>query len=200
MSALSDRATSRDKTWIAGLDEAGRGSCFGPVICCAVVFHEEVSPDEIPGLDDSKRISARKREALFDVLSGKTWHSFGAASAAEVDCLNPRVATLLAMRRAVLRLPVPVGKLLVDGRDCPAGLGCPSEAVVGGDALVPEISAASILAKVFRDRLLKILAGRYPGYGLERHKGYGTAAHFEAIYRHGLTPLHRRSFLRKLDL
>lgn len=184
---------------MAGVDETGRGSCFGPVICCAVVFPVDGIPEVLRDrLGDSKEISAPRRKDIARELSRHVAYAFGAASAREIDRLNPRVGTLLAMRRAVLRLPGRPSQAVIDGRDIPDGLPCQAEAIVRGDASVPEISAASILAKVFRDHLVTRLAPLYPEYGLERHAGYGTKAHFQAIQEKGPTPHHRRSFLRKL--
>ncbi|MDR3516284.1 MAG: ribonuclease HII [Azospirillaceae bacterium] len=190
----------------AGVDEVGRGSCFGPVVTCAVVFPDDgLDPVLAAGLGDSKVLSRRTREDLADQLCRCVRFAFGAASAAEVDAVNPLQATMRAMARAIERLDarmrnprVPLRYVIVDGRDYPP-VTIPGETVIKGDALVAEISAASILAKVFRDRLVARMATRYPGYGLERHAGYGTAAHFAAIARLGPTPHHRQTFLRKLN-
>ena len=181
----------------AGIDETGRGSCIGPLIACAVVFPEEGLPAPVMALlADSKALSARRRNDAYEAILPRVAYGFGSASAAEVDALNPLRATMLAMTRAVRRLPVAVDFLRVDGLHVP-DIGIPGEAIVKGDVLVAEISAASILAKVFRDRLISRLAVRYPDYGLERHAGYGTAAHFAAIDRLGATAHHRKTFLRK---
>jgi ribonuclease HII len=175
----------------AGVDEVGRGPLAGPVMAAAVILPEGY---ELPGLTDSKRLSAQRREALAALLrvDAECW-ALGSASAAEIDVLNIHHATLLAMRRAVLALPRMPEHLLVDGRFAPAG---PWRAttVVGGDATVPAISAASIIAKVARDTLLMKLHDRYPAYGFDRHAGYPTPAHLAALVEHGPCPEHRRSF------
>lgn len=191
--------SSRHNGLIIGVDETGRGALFGPVVVCALGFPAGQPGAGCVGLTDSKALSRPRREALAAVLHADASFAFGCASAAEVDALNPLRATLLAMTRAVSRLRCPIARVLVDGRDYPP-LAWPGEAVIKGDATVPQISAASILAKVFRDALVARLAQRYPGYGLDRHAGYGTAAHFAAITRLGPTPHHRRTFLRKLAL
>jgi len=176
---------------IAGVDEVGRGPLAGPVVAAAVILPEAYA---LAGLADSKRLSARRREALAGVLrtEAEAW-ALGSASAAEIDQLNIHHATLLAMRRAVLALPWVPADLLVDGRFTPEGP-WRATAVVGGDATVPAISAASIIAKVARDALLTELHLRYPVYGFDRHAGYPTAAHLRALERHGPCPEHRRSF------
>ena len=173
---------------IAGVDEVGRGPLAGPVLACAVILRE------IPeGLADSKVLGAARREALAETVLGCAWVGLGAASVAEIDRIDILRASLLAMRRAVQHLPVRPERVLVDGRHAP-DLDLPVECVIGGDAKVPAISAASILAKVVRDRLMARLGARYPGYGFERHAGYPTAAHREALRRLGPCPHHRRSF------
>jgi ribonuclease HII len=176
---------------IAGVDEAGRGPLAGPVVAAAVIL-DEVRP--IPGLADSKTLSPARREALHDLIRDRALCcSVAEASVAEIDTLNILQATLLAMRRAVegLRL-VPV-QVLVDGNRLPV-LKVPAEAIVGGDAKVAAISAASILAKVHRDRLCEALEAEHPGYGFAAHKGYPTPEHLAALRRLGPTPQHRRSF------
>jgi ribonuclease HII len=175
----------------AGVDEVGRGPLAGPVVAAAVILRE---PYSLAGLADSKRLSAGRREALASVLraEAEAW-ALGSASAAEIDRLNIHHATLLAMRRAVLALPVIPAGLLVDGRFTPEGP-WRATAVIGGDATVPAISAASIVAKVARDALLAELHLRYPVYGFDRHAGYPTAAHLRALERYGPCPEHRRSF------
>jgi ribonuclease HII len=175
----------------AGVDEVGRGPLAGPVVAAAVILRE---PYSLAGLADSKRLSAGRREALASVLraEAEAW-ALGSASAAEIDRLNIHHATLLAMRRAVLALPVIPAGLLVDGRFTPEGP-WHATAVIGGDATVPAISAASIVAKVARDALLAELHLRYPVYGFDRHAGYPTAAHLRALERYGPCPEHRRSF------
>ncbi|WP_425451048.1 ribonuclease HII [Thioalbus denitrificans] len=176
---------------VAGVDEAGRGPLVGPVVAAAVIL-DPARP--IEGLADSKRLSARRREALAALIRDRAlaW-AVASASPAEIDRLNILHATLLAMQRAVAGLEPAAERVLVDGNRCPV-LPCPVEAVVGGDASVAAISAASILAKVARDADCVRLDGDYPGYGFAAHKGYPTAVHLEALARLGPCPEHRRSF------
>ncbi len=176
---------------IAGVDEAGRGPLAGPVTAAAVIL-DPVEP--IRGLDDSKRLSAVRRAALESEIKRRALAWFVAtASVEEIDRVNILQATLLAMQRAVAGLKRSPRMVLVDGNRCP-DLDCPAQAVVGGDATVPVISAASILAKVARDREMTRLDGLYPGYGLARHKGYPTRAHIAALRELGPCEVHRRSF------
>jgi ribonuclease HII len=176
---------------VAGVDEAGRGPLAGPVVAAAVIL-DELAP--IQGLADSKKLTPRQRERLYDEIRAKALCcSVAQSSVEEIDALNILQATMLAMRRAVQGLRLKPGKVLVDGNRLPA-LEVLSEAVVGGDAKVPAISAASILAKVTRDRLLLDLHERHPEYGFDRHKGYGTAQHLAALRKMGPLPEHRRSF------
>ncbi len=176
---------------IAGVDEAGRGPLAGPVVAAAVILDERAP---IKGLADSKQLTARRREALFDEIRAKALCcSVAQASVEEIDRLNILQATMLAMQRAVAGLRLKPKKVWIDGNRLPQ-LDVLAEAVVGGDALVPAISAASILAKVSRDRLLQELAEQHPAYGFERHKGYGTAEHLRALHTLGPLPEHRRSF------
>lgn len=183
---------SRGVSVLAGVDEAGRGPLAGPVVAAAVILPPERC---VAGADDSKRLTPAQREALVEgICSGCTAFGVGAASAREIDLLNIRRATALAMRRAVARLPVRPDHLLVDGLPVPELGAGTHTAVVEGDHLVHCISCASILAKVLRDRLMTRLALRYPQYGWERNKGYGTPEHLEALARFGPTPHHRRSF------
>ena len=176
---------------LAGVDEAGRGPLAGPVVAAAVIL-DELKP--IRGMGDSKVLSERKREALFDEIRAKALCSaIAEASAEEIDRLNILQATLLAMRRAVEALRLPPHRVVVDGNRVPV-LKVPVAAVVKGDALVPAISAASILAKVHRDRLCLALHEQHPAYGFDGHKGYPTAAHLAALQQHGACPAHRRSF------
>ena len=175
---------------VAGVDEVGRGPLAGPVVAAAVILDPQRIP---PGLDDSKKLAAHTREALFNAILAGAQVSIGLADVAEIDRDNIRVASLRAMRRAVLGLDKRPCLALIDGRDRP-DLECPTEAVVSGDALCLSIAAASIVAKVARDRLMIRLARRFPGYGFERHKGYGTAEHHDALRRLGPCPIHRRSF------
>ena len=175
----------------AGVDEAGRGPLAGPVVAAAVILDDQAP---IKGLADSKVLSARRREALFDEIRAKALCcSIAQASVQEIDELNILQATMLAMRRAVLGLRLTPGWVRVDGNRLPV-LPMAGEAVVGGDAKVPAISAASILAKVTRDRLCLELHERYPDYGFEAHKGYPTPEHLAALQRLGPTPDHRMSF------
>ncbi|WP_439608827.1 ribonuclease HII [Hydrogenophaga sp.] len=176
---------------VAGVDEAGRGPLAGPVVAAAVILDER-SP--IKGLADSKQLTAARRERLYDEIRAKALCcSVALASVEEIDQLNILQATMLAMRRAVQGLRLKPSKVLVDGNRLPP-LDVLAEAIVSGDALVPAISAASILAKVTRDRLLCELHLLHPEYGFDRHKGYGTAQHMQALKKHGALAVHRRSF------
>ena len=176
---------------LAGVDEAGRGPLAGPVVAAAVIL-DECHP--IEGLADSKKLSAQRRERLFDEIRAKALCcSIAWASVAEVDQLNILQATMLAMQRAVAGLRLKPVCVLVDG-NCLPRLDVAAEAIVKGDALVPAISAASILAKVWRDRWCVDIDRQYPAYGFAGHKGYGTAAHMQALRQHGPCPEHRRSF------
>lgn len=176
---------------VAGVDEAGRGPLAGPVVAAAVIL-DELKP--IKGLADSKKLTARKREQLFDEIRAKALcFSVAQASVQEIDALNILQATLLAMRRAVEGLRLSPKLVLVDGNRLPV-LPMRAEAIVKGDDLVPAISAASILAKVTRDRWCHEVDAVYPAYGFSRHKGYGTALHLAALQTHGACPEHRTSF------
>jgi ribonuclease HII len=175
----------------AGVDEAGRGPLAGPVVAAAVILDPRQS---IAGLADSKKLTARRREQLFDQIQDKALCcAIGQASVEEIDRLNILQATLLAMQRAVAGLRLVPARVLVDGNRLPR-LPMLAEAIIGGDAKVPAISAASILAKVHRDRWCEQIDAEYPQYGFAAHKGYGTAAHLAALRQHGPTPWHRRSF------
>lgn len=176
---------------LAGVDEAGRGPLAGPVVAAAVILDDRAP---IKGLADSKQLTALRREKLYDEIRAKALCcSVAQASVEEIDQLNILQATLLAMRRAVLGLRLKPAKVLVDGNRLPT-LDVLAEAIVSGDALVPSISAASILAKVTRDRLLCELHLQHPEYGFNQHKGYGTAQHMQALRVHGALAVHRRSF------
>ena len=176
---------------IAGVDEAGRGPLAGPVVAAAVIL-DDLKP--IKGLADSKQLTAKRREKLYDEIRAKALCcSIAEASVEEIDRLNILQATMLAMQRAVRGLRLKPSKVLVDGNRLPP-LDVLAEAIVSGDALVPAISAASILAKVTRDRQLEALDLRHPAYGFAQHKGYGTAQHLQALQQHGPLPEHRRSF------
>ncbi|HXE22120.1 MAG TPA: ribonuclease HII [Rhodoferax sp.] len=176
---------------VAGVDEAGRGPLAGPVVAAAVIL-DDLHP--IAGLADSKKLSARKRELLFDEIRAKALCcSIAEASVDEIDRINILQATMLAMQRAVQGLRLKPSKVLVDGNRLPQ-FDLLAEAIVRGDALVPAISAASILAKVHRDRWCEAFDLQYPQYGFAGHKGYGTAAHMAALAAHGACPQHRKSF------
>lgn len=182
---------------VAGLDEVGRGPLAGPVVAAAVVFPRGVPRKLASLLDDSKKLSAERREAAFAALFAARGAvaeiAVGAASVAEIERINILQASLLAMRRALLRLPVPPDMALVDGNKAPS-LGCPVQCVVGGDAISLSIAAASIVAKVIRDRGMARLAARFPQYGWETNAGYGTPAHCRAMQSVGVSPHHRRGF------
>lgn len=176
---------------VAGVDEAGRGPLAGPVVAAAVILDDKAP---VKGLADSKTLTAARREKLFDEIRAKALCcSVALASVEEIDRLNILQATMLAMQRAVRGLRLKPAKVLVDGNRLPV-LDVVAEAIVSGDAIVPAISAASILAKVTRDRMLDDLHLRHPGYGFDRHKGYGTALHLQALRALGPLPEHRRSF------
>ncbi|WP_158781737.1 ribonuclease HII [Pantoea sp. BAV 3049] len=178
-------------TCIAGVDEVGRGPLVGAVVTAAVIL-DPARP--IIGLADSKKLSEKRRIALFEEIKEKalSW-SLGRAEPEEIDQLNILHATMLAMQRAVAGLSITPDMVLIDGNRCPA-LPMPSQAVVKGDSLVAEISAASIIAKVTRDREMAELDLLFPQYGFAQHKGYPTALHMERLALHGVTPYHRRSF------
>ncbi|MDJ0930304.1 ribonuclease HII [Breoghania sp.] len=176
---------------IAGVDEAGRGPWAGPVVVSAVILHRGFIPD---GLNDSKKLTEARREALYDQILTGADVCITMASPARIDAMNIRAATLWAMRTALCGLADKPAAALIDGRDVPDGLPCPGEALIGGDAASLSIAAASIVAKVTRDRLMVRLAEEYPGYGFAAHKGYGTAQHQDALKRLGPCPHHRRSF------
>jgi ribonuclease HII len=177
--------------WVAGVDEAGRGPLAGPVSAAAVIL-DPARP--IPGLDDSKKLTAARREALdLQIRERALAWAVAWASAQEIDRINILQASMLAMQRAVAALSVRPTRVLVDGNRCP-DVECEVEAIVGGDGLISAIGAASILAKVARDRLMCDLDRAFPGYGFSGHKGYPTPAHIEALSRLGPCPEHRRSF------
>ena len=177
---------------ICGVDEAGRGPLAGPVCAAAVILPPDA---ELPGLNDSKKLSEKKRELLFPLIQEQAvaW-SVAFASVEEIEELNILRATFLAMNRAIAGLNVKPDLALIDGNQN-REIAMPSRTVVHGDARCACIAAASILAKVSRDRLMKELAVRYPQYGFEKHKGYGTKAHYAALREYGPCPIHRRSFL-----
>jgi ribonuclease HII len=176
---------------IAGVDEAGRGPLAGPVVAAAVVLDPARAP---AGLADGKALPAAVRDRLAADIAAAAEVGVGIASVEEIDVLNILRASLLAMERAVAALPTPPDLALIDGNRLPAGLPCPARAIVGGDATVAAIAAASIIAKVRRDAIMVALAQQFPGYGWERNKGYPVPAHRAALIRLGPTPHHRRSF------
>ena len=177
---------------VAGVDEVGRGALAGPLGVAAVILDPARLPE---GIDDSKVLSAARREALFEkILATALACAIVFVSAEEIDQLNIRAATLAGMRRALHGLAMRPDFALIDGRDVPDSLPCPAEAIIGGDAKSVTIGAASILAKVMRDRLMRALDAQAPAYGFARHVGYGTAAHLAALRREGRSPYHRRSF------
>jgi len=188
--ALEDAASGV----VAGVDEVGRGPWAGPVVACAVVVDRTRFSDSLAArLDDSKKLTARLREDLFGPLQACCTHSLGEASVEEIDRLNILQAALLAMRRAVQALPVAPDLALVDGNRSP-DLSCRVQTVVKGDGCSLSIAAASVIAKVLRDRHMATLAARHPGYGWERNAGYGTAEHRQGLERFGVTEHHRHSF------
>jgi ribonuclease HII len=185
---------------VCGIDEAGRGPLAGNVVAACVILDLENDGGSLPGLNDSKRVSPAKR-ALLDARIRKiaVAVSVGEASPEEVDGMNILQATFLAMRRAIDVLPVRPGLLLVDGNQKLPGIDIPQVSLVGGDGLSASIAAASVLAKIARDRQLEMAAMRWPEYGFDRHKGYGTAEHRTAIATLGPTPIHRKTFLRGIN-
>lgn len=180
---------------LCGIDEAGRGPLCGPVCAAAVILGSETNLD---GLNDSKKLSEARREALYEQIITSAYWGVGLAEPEEIDRLNILHATFLAMRRAVESLPVLPSFALVDGNRV-GELPCPSICVVKGDALCPSIAAASVLAKVTRDRLMQALDKEYPQYLLAKHKGYPTAEHYRRIFTYGVAPFYRKSFLKNLE-
>jgi ribonuclease HII len=176
---------------VCGIDEAGRGPWAGPVVAAAVILDPAAIPD---GLDDSKRLTPRRREALLAELERCAVIGIGRASVEEIVAMNILQASFLAMRRAVAGLAHRPALALVDGHILPPGLPCPARPLVGGDGLALSIAAASIVAKVARDRIMVALAQQFPGYGWETNMGYGTPEHAGGLARLGVTPHHRRSF------
>jgi len=184
-------------TLVCGVDEAGRGPLAGPVFAAAVIL----PPDTlIDGVNDSKKLSEKKREELFDVIREKALaYGIAAADHTEIDEINILNATYLAMRRAVAMLDPQPDLIIVDGNRLPPELPAEGRTLVKGDALCHSIACASILAKVSRDRFMLAMAEKYPGYAFEKHKGYGTAVHIAALREHGMCPIHRRTFLKKIE-
>lgn len=187
---------SKGFTSICGVDEAGRGPLCGPVVAAAVILPLGL---EIEGLNDSKKLSEKKREALYDVICEKAIaYAIAEASPAEIDEINILNASMLAMNRAIEALPIPADFALIDG-NCSRGFNIPTETVVKGDAKSYSIAAASILAKVTRDRGCIELDRQYPEYGIAKHKGYPTKDHMDAVRQYGPSPIYRKSFLKFLD-
>ena len=179
---------------VCGVDEAGRGPLAGPVCAAAVILPEDC---ELPGLDDSKKLSEKKREALYAlIIERAVAYGIAFASVEEIEENNILSAALLAMNRAIAQLSPPPDLALVDGNTT-RNIAVPARSIVGGDGKCACIAAASVLAKVTRDRYMVKLAGEYPQYGFEKHKGYGTKAHYAAVDAHGLCPAHRPSFFKK---
>ena len=173
---------------IAGVDEVGRGCLAGPVIASAVILKKH-----IPGLKDSKKLSPPQRNKLSALIIQNSFYSIGSASEQEIDEINILQASLLAMKRAILNLSVVPDKVLVDGIQKP-DIDLPIQTIVGGDSLISEISAASIIAKVYRDNLMITFDKNYPEYGFSKHKGYGTKMHLQSIMTHGPCHIHRKTF------
>lgn len=192
-----EKALKNGAKIVCGIDEAGRGPLAGPVYAAAVILPAGL---EIEGLNDSKKLSEKKREQLFDVIrSVAVDYSIGVAEAWEIDEINILKATFLAMKRAVEGLKTVPDYALIDGNQYPKiSKDITEETVVKGDGKSMSIAAASILAKVSRDRYMLKLAEEYPGYGFEKHKGYGTKAHYEALSQLGISTVHRKTFLKKL--
>jgi ribonuclease HII len=185
------RARRAGAKLIAGVDEVGRGPLAGPVVAAAVVFDGRRFPK---GLDDSKRLAAAERERLYELIVDCAHVSVAIASRERIDRMNILRASLWAMSRALAGLPCRPDHVLVDGRDLPPGLGCAGQAIIGGDGLSVSIAAASIVAKVTRDRLMGEMGRAFPEYGFEKHMGYSTPRHFAALEAHGPCPHHRQSF------
>jgi ribonuclease HII len=195
---LEELARKRGLWPIAGTDEAGRGPLAGPVVAAAVILDADAIP---AGLNDSKKLTAARREALYEEILATATVSIASSGAAHIDRRDIRKASLDAMRRAVAGLALPPAHVLCDGRDVPEGLICSGSAVIKGDARSLSIAAASIIAKVMRDRMMDRAAKIYPAYGFDAHAGYGTKVHLNAIAEHGACMLHRMSFrpLRRDD-
>lgn len=186
---------SQGYEYVCGVDEAGRGPLAGPVCAAAVILPKDTLID---GVNDSKKLSEKKRELLFDVIKEKALaYSVAWASVEEIEEINILNAAMLAMKRAVESLQIKADFAIIDGNKTPL-LSIPSKAIVKGDAKSMSIAAASILAKVSRDRLMLEYGKKYPEYKFEKHKGYGTKLHIEALKEHGVSPIHRPSFLKKI--
>ena len=181
---------------VCGIDEAGRGPLAGPVFAAAVVLPHGIL---LPGLNDSKKLTQSKREKLFDmIIEGAVAYGIASADHTVIDSINILNATFLAMRSAFETLPVKPDFVLIDGNRDP-GLRCDGRCLVGGDGKSASVAAASILAKVSRDRFMTEIAGEYPQYAFERHKGYGTGLHFERLNEYGPSAIHRKTFLKKWE-
>ncbi|MCG6116403.1 MAG: ribonuclease HII [Mesorhizobium sp.] len=189
--SIEEERIARGARCVAGVDEAGRGPLAGPVVAAAVILDAANIPD---GLNDSKQLDMAERERLFAEILRFATVCVASASAAEIDGINIRQATLLAMRRAFDGLPSPACHVLVDGRDVPPSFALRGTAVIGGDARSLSIAAASIVAKVTRDRMMTRLCAAYPVYGFSRHMGYATPTHLGALRDHGPCPFHRMTF------
>lgn len=186
-----DALLERGAQYVAGVDEVGRGPLAGPVVVAAVILDPKRIPD---GLNDSKKLTPRRREALFQEIMASAHVSIVTAPPSIIDRLNIRGATLWAMRRTILELGQAPDHALIDGRDIPDGLPCPADYVIGGDGKSVSIAAASIVAKVMRDRMCPIMDCDHPGFNFAKHKGYGTAIHMQALKTLGPTSHHRSSF------
>ena len=193
---IEDAAYAEGYTAVCGCDEAGRGPLAGPVVAAAVILPRGC---EIAGLNDSKKLTEKKREALFDVICNTALaYAIAEASPSEIDEINILNASMLAMRRAVEALKITADYALIDGNTS-RGFAIPTQTVVGGDAKSPSIAAASILAKVTRDRMCADMDAQYPVYGFAKHKGYPTKVHMDAVREHGPSPIHRKTFLKFLN-
>ena len=182
-------------SYIAGVDEAGRGPLAGPVCAAACILPRNL---EIPGLNDSKKLSSKARDSLYDIIiNSAVSYGIAFATVEEIESLNILNATFLAMNRALSQLSPQPALALIDGNRN-SGISIPSRCVVKGDSLCADIAAASVLAKVTRDRYMLTMAEKYPEYGFEKHKGYGTAQHYAALRQFGPSSIHRPSFLRKM--
>ena len=185
---------------VAGVDEAGRGPWVGPVVAGAVIFlNRNVNPYLLNHLNDSKKLSAKRREELFDLIKeesnkGNLCFGIGEASAEEIDQINILQASFLAMKRAIENMCLKPDVALIDGNRTPQDFICPTQCIIKGDARSFSISAASIIAKVHRDKLMQQMALIYPGYGFEKNAGYGTKEHIEGLIKYGITPEHRKTY------
>ena len=192
---LEDSIYSEGFSLLAGVDEAGRGPLAGPVCAAACILPRNL---EIPGLNDSKKLSPKARDSLYDIIiNSAVSYGIAFATVAEIESLNILNATFLAMNRALSQLSPQPALALIDGNRN-SGISIPSRCIVKGDSLCADIAAASVLAKVTRDRYMLTMAEQYPEYGFEKHKGYGTAQHYAALRQFGPSSIHRPSFLRKM--